>query len=121
MEIIKKPKILIPKNISFEKWATIACDQFCARAKYWEELEETIKDNPSTYKITLPEIFLSGKNVDEKIESVWKEMDKYLNEDLFEEIYNLILVEREVGDGKKRLGLMVAINLDMYNGKSKFQ
>lgn len=115
MEIIKKPKILIPKNISFEKWATIACDQFCARAKYWEELEETIKDNPSTYKITLPEIFLSGKNVDEKIESVWKEMDKYLNEDLFEEIYNLILVEREVGDGKKRLGLMVAINLDMYN------
>lgn len=115
MQVIKKPKILIPKNVNFEKWATIACDQFCARPKYWKELEETIADSPSTYKITFPEICLSMKNIDEKIKSVWAEMDSYLKHDLFKEVNNLILVEREVENGKKRLGLMVCINLDMYN------
>lgn len=115
MDIIKKPRILLPKEIEYTKWATIACDQFCARPQYWEELVKEVADAPSSYKITFPEIYLSQGKEDSIIKKVWKEMDEYLNSDLFKEINNIILVEREVEDGKKRLGLMVEINLDMYN------
>lgn len=115
MQVIKKPEILMPKNVSLEKWATIACDQFVARPKYWEELEDFIGESPSTYKIAFPEIFLFEKDLNPKIKNIWNEMEAYLKNDIFDKINNLILVEREVEDGKKRLGLMVAINLDMYN------
>lgn len=116
MSIVKTPKILIPnKNVDMEKWSTIACDQFCARPKYWEELTELVADAPSTLKLTCPEIYLTKGNLEERIEGVWKEMDSYLKANLFEEYENFILVEREVENGKKRVGIMIAIDLEGYN------
>ena len=116
MSIVKTPKILIPnKSVDMEKWSTIACDQFCARPKYWEELTELVGDAPSTLKLTCPEIYLTKGNLEERIEGVWKEMDGYLKANLFEEYENFILVEREVENGKKRVGIMIAIDLEGYN------
>ena len=51
-DVVKIPKILIPKNVDLSKWATIACDQFCESAKYWETLENYVGDAPSTLRIT---------------------------------------------------------------------
>lgn len=114
MSIIIKPKILIPKDVDMEKWAVIACDQFTARPKYWEEVEKLIGDSPSTLRLMFPEIYL-GKNDDERIRDINKKMKQYSAENLFYEINNFILVERETEKDEKRIGLMIAIDLDSYD------
>ncbi|MBO7156407.1 MAG: DUF1015 family protein, partial [Clostridia bacterium] len=43
------------------------------------------------------------------------EMQTYIDECLFREINSFVLVEREVEDGKKRVGVMIAIDLDKYD------
>ncbi len=116
MSNVRIPKILVPnKKVDLQKWATIACDQFCARPKYWEELENLVKNSPSTLKLTCPEIYLNKGDLDERIEGVQKEMASYLEQGIFEEYENFILVEREVENGRKRLGVMISIDLDKYN------
>ena len=116
MSNVKVPKILIPnKNIDMQKWSTIACDQFCARPKYWEELENFVGDAPSTLKLTCPEIYLQKGNLEDRIANVQEEMKKYVEDGIFEEYENFILVEREVEDGRKRVGIMIAIDLEGYN------
>ncbi len=116
MSTVKIPKILIPnKNVDMVKWSTIACDQFCARPKYWEELEGIVGQAPSTLKITCPEIYLNVGDLDERIKAVQKEMNDYVNSGVFTEIENFVLVEREVENGKMRVGIMLAIDLDKYN------
>ena len=116
MSTVKIPKILIPnKKVDLEKWATIACDQFCARPKYWEELEKVVGESPSTLRLTCPEIYLNKGDLDKRIDGVQKEMTKYLNDGLFNEYESFVLVEREVENGRKRVGLMIAIDLDAYN------
>lgn len=121
MKIVRKPSILLPvEEVEYMKWATIACDQFCARPEYWAELSEYVGDHPSTYKITFPEIFLEGlskKDLAAKVKQVQSTMDEYLDRNLFKSIDNVILVEREVEEGKKRLGLMVEIDLESYDWK----
>lgn len=115
MSIIKVPKILLPKNVDMNKWATIACDQFTARQKYWDELEKTIGNSPSTLKIIFPEIYLNKGQDEERINKINATMREYYNSNLFQEINNFILVEREVENGGKRIGLMIAIDLDSYD------
>ena len=66
MSNVRVPKILIPnKSIDLQKWSTIACDQFCARPKYWEELESFVSDAPSTLRLTCPEIYLNKGDLEE--------------------------------------------------------
>ena len=116
MSNVRIPKILVPnKKVDLQKWATIACDQFCARPKYWEELENLVNNSPSTLKLTCPEIYLNKGDLDERIEGVQKEMASYLEQGIFEEYENFILVEREVENGRKRVGVMISIDLDKYN------
>jgi hypothetical protein len=115
MSYIKVPKILLPQNIDMSKWAIIACDQFTARPKYWTELEKYIGDSPSTYKVVFPEIYLNKVDQEERISSINKEMKRYIDAGLFQEINNFVLVEREVENGKKRIGLMICIDLDAYD------
>ena len=116
MSTVKIPKILIPKqSTDMVKWATIACDQFCARPKYWEELQSIVGDAPSTLKITCPEIYINKGDLDNRILNVNAEMRSYVENGLFEEVNNFVLVEREVEDGKKRVGMMISIDLDQYD------
>jgi len=115
MSYIKVPKILLPQNVDMSKWATIACDQFTARPKYWSELENYIANSPSTYKLVFPEIYLNKGDGDKRIFSINSEMKKYYEIGLFKEINNFVLVEREVENGGKRIGLMIAIDLDAYD------
>ena len=116
MSNIRIPKILIPnKSIDLQKWSTIACDQFCARPKYWEELESFVSDAPSTLRLTCPEIYLNKGDLEERILKVQAQMKRYLEQGIFEEYENFVLVEREVENGRKRVGIMIAIDLDKYN------
>lgn len=115
MSIIKVPKILLPKNVDMSKWATIACDQFTARQKYWDELEQFVGSSPSTLKIVFPEIYLNKGQDEERIKKIETIMKDYYDTNLFYEVNNFILVEREVENGNKRIGLMIAIDLDSYD------
>ena len=114
--VVRIPVVLLPrKGTDMSKWATIACDQFCARPQYWSELTEYVGEAPSTLKITCPEIYLNSGNLDERISEVWKNMNAYVESGLFVGREGFVLVEREVENGEKRVGVMISIDLDAYD------
>ena len=47
--------ILLPKKADMTKWAVVACDQFTSEPEYWERVEKTVGDAPSTLRLILPE------------------------------------------------------------------
>ena len=107
--------ILLPKD-NFDKWAVIACDQFTSEKDYWDKVEAIVGDYPSTLKVTLPEIYLSRPNVNERIKNINLEMKKYLEGDFFHKYENaMIYVERMQSDGKIRHGIVGAIDLRDYD------
>lgn len=106
--------ILLPKE-NFEKWAVIACDQFTSEHEYWNKVDEIVGNAPSTLKITLPEIYLEGNDVDERIKSINENMDKYLTNGVLKEYPNsMIYVERATSGGIRR-GIVGMINLSDYD------
>ena len=106
--------ILLPKE-GFEKWAVIACDQFTSNKEYWNTVESTVGDAPSTLRLTLPEIYLSDNN-DSKINGINSAMGSYLESGVFEEHPgSMIYVERTQHDGKIRKGIVGAIDLEDYD------
>ncbi len=116
MTAFKTANILMPKNIDMTKWAVVACDQYTSEPDYWAETERIVSDNPSTLKLTLPEIYLEQDGVDEKIKNIHASMEKYLSDGIFEEYKDsLIYIERKQNDGKVRAGIVGAIDLEMYD------
>lgn len=114
MSIVHKSEILIPKNIDFNKWSVIACDQFTSQPSYWEKLANIVGDSPSTLKITYPEIYLND-HIETRIEKINKAMESYLSGDVFEKLNSFVLVERTVASGKKRVSLVVSVDLESYD------
>ena len=117
MEIpFKAGNILIPKNVDMHKWSVVACDQYTSEPNYWEEVENIVKDAPSTLRLTLPEIYLNDNNVEDKIRKINETMIDYLNNDMFNEYENsMIYLERTQSDGKVREGLMGIVDLEDYS------
>jgi len=115
--IAKTPLIQLPAaDVDRAKWATIACDQFCAEPEYWAKLERFVDGAPSTLRLVLPEIKLNG-GLEKQVHSIDKAMKDYLERSLLEERKGLILVERGVSDGKKRVGLLVELDIEAYDWK----
>jgi len=114
MNTFKKANILIPKNIDFTKWSVVACDQYTSQPEYWNEVKSTVGNAPSTLNIVFPEAFLAEG--DERIAKINKTMEKYLEEDIFEELLDsMVYVERTMANGKVRKGIMGVIDLEDYD------
>jgi len=112
---IQIPTTYLPvKNIDLTKWAVIACDQFTSQPEYWQKVQEEVGDYPSTFHLILPEVYLGTPEETRRIRSTQEAMRRYLDEKTIEPIEGLVLVEREV-DGKRRRGLMVALDLEGYD------
>jgi hypothetical protein len=109
------PVIYLPKaGLDPHKWAAIAVDQFTSEPEYWEQVEKIVGDAPSTFRITLPEIYLEQPGEAERIQSIQQTMRQYLNAGLLQPREGLIYVERTVA-GKTRRGLMLCLDLECYD------
>ena len=88
--------ILLPAGQDMEKWSVVACDQHTSEPDYWRETERMVGRNPSTLNITLPEVYLNGADVEERIRKIGQTMREYLQDGLFREIKKSYLyVERD--------------------------
>lgn len=118
MTAFTKANILLPNLSEAEmtKWAVVACDQYTSEPQYWEMTAEIAGDSASCLKLILPEVYLEEPDAEARIEAINNEMEKYLKEGLFNEYKDcLILTIRTQADGKKRTGLVGAIDLEMYD------
>ncbi len=108
--------ILLIKNVPFEKWSVVACDQYTSEPEYWQRVEKNVGEYPSCLKITLPEIYLNDNNVQSRIENINKNMNELLENGCFEEYKNsFFYIERIQNDGKVRKGLIGAVDLEQYS------
>ncbi|HQF61702.1 MAG TPA: DUF1015 domain-containing protein [Anaerolineaceae bacterium] len=107
--------ILLPKpGTDLTKWAVIACDQFTSQPEYWQQVEDIVGSAPSTFRLTLPEVYLETPEEPRRIESTQQAMQTYLAKDLLTAYEGLIYVERTV-EGRTRRGLMLALDLERYD------
>ena len=109
--------ILIPNNnIDMSKWSVVACDQYTSDTSYWEKVENFVGCNPSSLKITLPEVYLDEDNLDNRIENINKEMNSYISDNIFKTIKNsYVYTERTLKNGKTRKGIIGVLDLEEYD------
>ncbi|MFO7583106.1 MAG: DUF1015 domain-containing protein, partial [Anaerolineales bacterium] len=112
---IQIPDILLPKaGVDLHKWAVIAVDQFTSEPEYWEKVEKITDGVPSTFHITLPEIYLEKPGEAEHIQSIQQTMRQYLDAGILEPREGLIYIERTAA-GKTRKGLILCLDLEQYD------
>ena len=110
------PKVLLPRpGVDLHKWAVIACDQFTSEPEYWERVEATVGEAPSTFRMILPELYLTAPDVEDRIARCQQTMKSYLDQGLFEPHDAFVYVERTVSGGKTQKGLVVALDLETYD------
>jgi hypothetical protein len=112
---LKIPQVYLPKKgTELAHWAVIACDQFTSQPDYWRQVEQVVCEKPSTFNLTLPEIYLERPDEAERIKNIQNAMRKYLDNRILEPREGLIYVERSV-DGKTRRGIVLALDLERYD------
>lgn len=113
---IKAPHILLPSlDVDMTAWAVIACDQFTSQMDYWEDVEKLVGDKPSTLRMMFPEAYLGKVNDEEYINKVNSTIQSYLDKNvLVDQGECFILVDRKTSVVERRLGLMIAIDLEDY-------
>ena len=109
--------VLLPKKgTDMTRWAVVACDQFTSQPEYWQAVEDTVGNAPSTLRLILPEAGLNAPDVEERISAVNAAMGQYLDSGLFETLEgSLIYIERVQSDGKIRHGLLGMVDLEQYD------
>lgn len=109
------PTVYLPRpGVDLTKWAVIAVDQFTSEPEYWEQVEQTVGGAPSTFRLTLPEIYLEKPGEAERIQAIQAATRQYLDAGILQPREGLIYVERTAG-GKTRKGLMLALDLEHYD------
>ena len=116
---LKKTNILLPnENIDLTKWTVIACDQYTSNQEYWNNVENIVGDNPSTLRLTLPEIYLEREDELERISNINKTMTNYLSTGVLKEYKDtMFYIERTLGNKKIRKGIIGVIDLEEYDFK----
>ncbi|MBE6904738.1 MAG: DUF1015 domain-containing protein [Ruminococcaceae bacterium] len=107
--------ILLPHGVDMQKWSVVACDQYTSEPEYWNRVEQTVGNAPSTYHMILPEVFLGAPDVQARIGRINQSMRQYLNEGIFDCLPDSYLyLERTLMPGKVRRGLVGRIDLMAY-------
>ena len=66
------------------KWAVVACDQFTSQPEYWQAVEDTVGNAPSTLRLILPEAKLNDPDVEQSIADINSTMEQYLESGVFQ-------------------------------------
>jgi hypothetical protein len=112
---VQIPRVLLPRqDISLAQWSVIACDQFTSQPEYWQQVDKIVDNAPSTFRLTLPEIYLDQPGLEDRIQQIQAAMRQYLNDGVFVPFEGLVYVERTIGN-KTRHGLLLALDLECYN------
>ena len=116
MAIFKAADILFPQNVSLERWAVIACDQFTSAPQYWQRVRENAGDAPSTIHLIMPEVDLGGADEATQVSAINSAMEQYLRDGVFTCFPNsYIYIERTLADGSVRPGLLGMVDLEAYD------
>ena len=111
----KATDVLLPANVSMEKWAVIACDQFTSDKEYWKRVRKHAENVPSTLHMILPEAELS-QATDSTINDINACMDRYLQDHVFTEYPDcFVYIERTLVSGAVRQGVIGAVDLEHYH------
>jgi hypothetical protein len=109
------PRPLLPRpGIDLRKWAVIACDQYTSEPDYWRRVADEVGAAPSTLHLIFPEVYLDRADAPERIETIKRTMQRYLEQGLFVEQPGAIYVERRLG-ARVRRGLMLELDLECYD------
>ena len=95
------------------RWSCVACDQYTSQPEYWEAADALAGDQPSALRLILPEVYLS--ETDARKPAVLAAMDGYLRAVLVNHPDSMILVERTLGSGETRWGLVGMVDLMTYD------
>lgn len=110
--------ILLPKLTAegMSKWAVVACDQYTGEPEYWAKTREIVGEAPSTLDLILPEAYLEEPDCGERIAKIHENMASCAKSGLFDLHKDcFILTKRTQADGRLRVGLVGAIDLEMYD------
>lgn len=119
MKTFTPADILLPADgLEYMKWAVIACDQYTSDENYWKKTKKLVAGAPSTLAMTLPEIYLSKRGKEKRIEEINETMNEYLETGKFKTVVNsFVYLERTVSDGSVRKGLIGKLDLEDYSFK----
>lgn len=114
---LQVPKILLPRpDTDLHRWAVVACDQYTSQLDYWRDVERLVGGHPSTLNLILPEVYLGGDDTPVRVRRINDAMDAYLNDGvLVEQPPSFVLLRRRTHEGRTRRGLVVALDLDLYD------
>lgn len=108
--------ILLPQTAEMEQWAVVACDQFTSQPDYWQKADALAGEASSALRLVLPEVYLNGADVEERIAAINRTMKTYLESGVFRALPgSLIYLERNQSDGRVRHGLVGCIDLEQYD------
>ena len=107
--------ILLPdfQTVDGTRWAVVACDQYTSEPQYWKRVEKTVKDVPSTLHMILPEVYLDES--EQRIGKINQKMAEILNDHLNAYPSAMICLVRTQSDGRQRIGLIGAVDLETYD------
>lgn len=111
------PEILLPRDgTDLTRWAVVAADQYTSQRDYWERVDATVGDRPSTLRLILPEVYLEDADVADRIGKIQATTREYLSGDVFREpLRQLVYIDRKTSHVPSRKGLIVALDLEHYD------
>ena len=108
--------ILLPERADMHRWSVVACDQFTSDAEYWQTVQDTVGDAPSTLRLMLPEFYLGKCDEAAATRGIQQTMHTYLDSGVFRTVpHSLVLVQRTLPSGAVRCGIVGALDLEAYD------
>lgn len=108
--------MLLPApQIDLERWAVVACDQYTSQPEYWEQAEQIVGEEPSTLRLTLPEVWLESSQAEKRMQGIATAMKEYQENGTLQPTQKGMMLVRRMIDGVARLGIVMAFDLEEYD------
>lgn len=101
------------------KWSVIACDQYTSDISYWDKVKEFTGNSISSLNVIFPEIYLETETEEQtqsRIKNIAGNMQTY-EKNLVSYKDSMFFIERTLKNGKKRFGIVGAVDLEEYDYK----